>query len=103
MKVRRSVLKDVVSVETFSGTGAYGPVYAAAVNVSVCADTTRRLVRDADGAQVVSELTLLIHPDDEAKFTPESRLTFGARTSTVLAVSPVTTRGYTTLVKVACS
>ena len=30
MKVRRSLLKDAVAVETYVGDGAYGPVYAAA-------------------------------------------------------------------------
>jgi hypothetical protein len=102
MKIRRSLLTDTVTVETFSGSGAFGSVVADPVNVKVKADTTRRLVRDADGAEVVSELTLFVHPDDEAKFTPESKLSYSGRTSTVLTVSPQSFRGSMVLVKVTC-
>jgi hypothetical protein len=102
-KVRRSLLKDTVSVETYSGQSAYGPIYAAAVSVSVNVDATRRLVRAPDGREAVSEMTLLVHPDDLAKFTPETRITFGGRASTVLAVGPQTFRGYTVSAEVACS
>jgi hypothetical protein len=103
VKVRRSLLKDTVSVETFSGQGGVGSIYTPAVSVKVNVDATRRLVRNADGAEVVSEITLAVHPDDETTFTLKSRLTFGGRKSTVLAVSPQTFRGKTVLVEVACS
>jgi hypothetical protein len=103
VKIRRSLLTDTVSVETYAGTGAVGPILADPVQVRVKADTTRRLVRDADGAEVVSELTLLVHPDDEAKFTPQTKLVWAGRGSTVLSVSPQTFRGQKSLVKVVCS
>lgn len=103
MKIRRSLLTDTVSVQTFLGTGAVGRVLADPVSVKVKADSTRRLVRDSDGAEVVSELTLSVHPEDEARFTPESKLVYNGRASTVLTVSPESFRGRTVLVKVVCS
>lgn len=103
MKVRRSLLKDTVSVTTYAGDGAYGPVYAAAVNVRCNVDATRRLVRNANGDEAVSEATLAVHPDDAAVFTPESAVTIDGRASRVLASSPQTFRGGTVYLKVVCS
>lgn len=110
MKIRRSQLKDTVSVETHSGEGAYGPVYETDGSGNPVVHTirwnydgTRRLVRGANGEEVVSEGTGQAHPDDAAQFTPESRLTIDGRTSTVLAVNPQTIRGQMHHLKVVCS
>ena len=103
MKVRRSLLKDTVSVETYAGEGAYGPIYAEPVAVPCRVEATRRLVRNASGFEVVSESTLFVHPDDVATFTPESRLTFATRQSTVIVVKPQTFRGATSHGEVSCS
>lgn len=103
MKVRRSLLKDTVTVETYSGDGAYGPVYAAPVTVRCNVDVTRHLVRNAGGDEVVSEATLAVHPDDEAAFAPESRLTIAGRASRVLSASPQTFRGGTVFLQVTCA
>jgi hypothetical protein len=103
VKVRRSLLKDTVAVETYGGEGAYGPVYAASVNVKCNLDQTRRLVRTAAGDEAVSELTLQVHPDDVAYFTPESRLTVATRVSRVMSVKDQAFRGGTVYLEVACS
>lgn len=97
------LLRDSVSVETYSGDGAYGPIYAAAVTVPCKVSSTRQLVRNNVGDEVVSELTLYTDPADETKFTPESRVTFASRVSTVLATNPQARPGETVVVKVACS
>lgn len=103
MKVRRSLLKDLVAVETYQGESALGPVYAEAQSVRVFVDVTRRMVRDSSGVEVVSEATLIVHPDDEAKFSPESKVILGSRASSVISVQPQSFRGKTALVKVFCS
>ena len=111
MKVRRSLLKDLVSVETYSGEGAYGPIFAAAVTVKVNVDQTRRLVRNTAGDEVVSESTLAVHPQprDEATgllldattlFTPETRVTIDGRAARVISAKPNTVRGRIVFVKV---
>jgi len=111
VKIRRSLLKDLVAVETYSGEGAYGPIFAAAVTVKVNVDQTRRLVRNAAGDEVVSESTLAVHPQprDEATrllldartlFTPESQVTIDGRLAKVIGVKPNTVRGRTVFVKV---
>lgn len=103
MKIRRSQLKDTVSVETFAGEGAYGAVYAAPVTVRWNYDGKRRLVRGANGEEVVSEGTGQAHPDDAGVFTPETRLTIDGRASSVIAASPQTFRGGMVLVAVTCT
>lgn len=103
MKVRRSLLKDVVDVETYAGESAYGPLYKLGVSASCNVDSRRRLVRNPNGLEVVSETTLIVHPDDVALFTPESRVTIAERQSSVLLVKPHTFRGKLLHVEVACS
>lgn len=103
MKIRRSMLKDTVTVETWTGEGAYGAAYADPVTIRWNYDGTRRLARNANGEEVVSEGTGQAHPDDAAQFTPESRLTIDGRTSTVLAANPQTFRGQMHHLKVVCS
>jgi len=92
-----------VAVETFSGESGVGPIYAASANVTCGVSTTRRLVRNADGEEVVSERTLYVASTDEAKFTPNSRITIATLVSTVIAVSPKEYKGQVTHVEVACT
>jgi len=111
VKIRRSLLKDRVSVETYTGEGSYGPVYADPVTVKVNVDQTRRLVRNPAGDEVVSESTLAVHPaprdettglllDAVALFAPESGVTISGRLAKVIGVKPNTVRGRTVFVKV---
>jgi hypothetical protein len=103
MKIRRSLLKSTVSVETYAGDGAYGPVYAAPVVVPCNVQMKRRLVRNANGDEYVLMPLLTVHPDDMAAFTPETRLTIDGRASTVTSVAPMTFRGKTSHAEVDCS
>lgn len=85
MKIRRSLLKDTVTVQTLSGESAYaGPTHADPVQVRVRVDAKRRLVRSTAGDETVSEATLYAHPDDAATFTPESLVTWQDHDSQVL-------------------
>lgn len=93
MKIRRSMLKDTVTVETYSGDGAYGPVYADPVVVPCNVQMKRRLVRTASGDEAVDMPVLTVHPDEVPMFTPETRLTIEGRASTVLGIAPMTLRG----------
>jgi len=92
-----------MSVEAYSGSGAYGPVYAAAVTVLGKVSYTRQLVRNADGIEVISEVTAYVHPDDAAPFMPESQVTIDSRVSTVITVGPQSRPGEAVLVKVMCT
>lgn len=119
MKVRRSALKDLVLVATRDGEGANGPTYLPARTVECSVDETRRLVRDSNGDEAVSEATLTLHPrarvratggevighvDPLETFTPESTVVLArGRTSRVLGARALTIRGYVTAVEVTCA
>jgi hypothetical protein len=70
-------------VETYLGEGSNGSVYAAPVTLSptstppngVFADDSRKLVRNANGEQVVSETTLYTSISNVGLFTEKSRVT----------------------------
>jgi len=118
VKVRRSHLKDQVTVRSYSGEGAYGAAYGDPLTVWCNVDAKRRLVRDAAGDETVAEATLLLHPrtrtvpaegqvqqtiDPAEVFVPESEVTIGGRTTRVLECKPHTLRGTTVMVEVTCA
>lgn len=103
MRPSTTLFRDSVSVETYSGDSAYGPIYAASATVLCKVSTLRQLVRNSNGEEVVSEATLYVLPANAAPFTPESRVTIAGRASTVLSVAPQTARGVTVVVKATCS
>jgi hypothetical protein len=100
--VRRISLRDTVAVQPYEGEGAFGPVIGDPVDVQCKASFQRQLVRNADGEEVVSELTLYVHPADESHFAPGAVVTYGDYESTVLGVAPQGRPGETVLVKVTC-
>ncbi len=74
-----------VTVRTLVGTGAYGDVHADPITVACFADDSRRLVRSADGQQVVSETTLYGPPARKLVWTPGSLVTLpSGRQATVI-------------------
>ena len=93
MKVRRSLLKDSVTIESYLGEGAYGPSYGDPVTFHCDMDPTRRLVRNGNGEEVVSSGSFSLHPDDADLFTPQSRLTIGGKTTALISLDEQMWRG----------
>lgn len=72
-----------------AGTGGVTTWVAAGDPVACLVSAKRRLVRDADGTQVVSEATLITRLENEALFDTGRRVTLpSGKTTTVLAVNP---------------
>lgn len=117
MKVRRSSLKDTVTVQTRSGGGSYGDTLSPVVTVPCSVDETRRIVRNSAGQEAVSEATLTLHPRTKAKavdnsvtivdpmtlFTTGSEVMIGTRASEVLAAKENTLRDSVVSVEVTCA
>jgi len=86
-----------IRVEAYEGSGGYGDVFAAPVDVGLCVvDDTTRTVRvqtaDAAGAEAVSSTTVFAPPSAVAP--PGSRVTLpSGRTARVLAVSHLDAHG----------
>lgn len=87
MKVPTSLLRERITIEAFEGESAYGPVYGAPVTgVPARFDGQRRVVRKADGTDLVASGTVIVRPD--VTITTQSRVTIGADTYEVVDVLP---------------
>ncbi|MFI6497177.1 hypothetical protein [Nonomuraea typhae] len=76
------LLRHRAIIEPFQGDGAYGPVFGAPFEARCLVDDERRLVRDAQGAEVVSDTTVFFPPGTTC---PEgSRVTVNGRQTTVI-------------------
>ncbi len=89
---------DVVTVEAYEGSGAYGDIYAPPVQVSPCiVEESRRLVRvqtqDAAGKEQISSTT--VYAPLVTVCPPGSRVTLPAtgRVARVLAASRIEAKG----------
>lgn len=69
------LLRHKITVEPLLGDGPYGEQYGPPVEVPCWLDSKRRLVRNADGDEVVSETTAYCRMDRELLFPTDSRVT----------------------------
>lgn len=73
-----------ITVKTRTGGGSLGPTYTPPAAVTCFVEDKRRLVRNADGAQVVSETTIYA-PTGTTALAPESLVTLpSGRVATVI-------------------
>lgn len=99
----RSLRKDSITVETYSGEGGDGTLYEYPVTVLGKVSYMQQQVRDAAGAEVLSEVTAYLHPDDAAPFVPGSRVTVdGHHVTYVITAGPQGRPGEAVQVKVTC-
>jgi len=56
------LLRHTVIIRPFLGEGPFGPSYGDPVQARAWVDERRRLVRDPEGAEVVSEATVYLPP-----------------------------------------
>lgn len=68
-----------VTVETYQGAGAYGDIFAAPVTLAppngCLVENARRVVRNKDGIEVVSNTHVYTSAANGALFTTDSRVT----------------------------
>lgn len=76
------------TVETFTGAGAYGDVFAAPVVDTGFLEGATKLVRDQSGQQVIAFSTWYTTVDNAAHYTSDSRFTDpNGRVSRVITVN----------------
>lgn len=82
-----------VTVETLTGTDGYGreqfaaPVILTPPDTGCFVEQKRRMVRDKDGVQVVSETTVYTRPEQIDLFTPGSRVTIRTAVAHVITAA----------------
>lgn len=77
-----------VLVEPFIGEGPFGPEYGSEIVIRALVEHKRRLVRDAEGAEVISETTLRMQLTETCPAGSRVTLPDG-RQSTVLTSAPI--------------
>lgn len=89
------LLVHTLQLEPYLGTGAYGDQYGAAVSVRCYYEGTRRMVRDGNGNEVVSEATAYVNPD--VSIPDGSRVKIFGRDTHVITVGVLDDGGLTGL------
>jgi len=79
------LLRHTVTVEPLEGEGPFGPAFGDPVEVRCFVDERRQLVRDDEGAEVVSSTTVYMPLGTVCPVG--SKVTANGRTATVLAAS----------------
>lgn len=69
------------------GEGAYGPIFGDEVTLTGFLDDTRRLVRNADGEEVVSQATFLTDLGNADQLQPGTSVDLGYRTAEVIGLA----------------
>ncbi|KMM44862.1 hypothetical protein CWIS_13590 [Cellulomonas sp. A375-1] len=72
-----------VTVESLTGSGGEGDVFAAPATVPCFVEDKRQLVRGPDGREVIAETTVYA-PAGTTSLTPGSRVTLPSRSATVI-------------------
>lgn len=84
MKLPRRYLPHTVTVEPLTGHSSVGKVYGPAFQLQCMAAGSRRVVRDTDGAEALSTLTLVAEAGQALLVPPGSRVTWGGTTTVVI-------------------
>ena len=93
---------DTVTLETYQSQGAFGSIYAAAIEVTCHAINEIKLVRDANGREAISTLQVIVAGTDVGMFLPDSRVTFAGRTTYVMSSLPQNFHGDVISAEVTC-
>jgi len=101
-RLPRSLRRDSITVEERLGEGGDGTIYADPVTVLGKVSYTRQLVRDAAGAETVSEVTAYVHPDDAAPFVTGARVVIDGSVTYVITAGPQGRPGEAVQVKITC-
>lgn len=89
MRVPRELLRETISVEDYSGSGARGPVYAAARSMRASMQERRRFVSDRRQMTAVTVDTLAIIRPEDGPVRPESRVSWNGETFRVESCYPM--------------
>lgn len=82
--------RHTITIARYTGTGAYGDVWAAPTSEAGMVEDKRRMIRASNGEQVISSTTVYLPistPDVPLGSTVTLPAVFGTRVATVLAVA----------------
>jgi hypothetical protein len=86
MRIPAKWFANVVSVQTCTGNGSYGPTYATAATLRADITDKRQLVLNANSEQVLAQRVFRFDGASEPALTPGSLITFDGKVATVITV-----------------
>lgn len=84
MRLPASLMPHTVQVRPYAGESSRGPVFGDTFTLQCMAQGKRRMVRDNDGAEKLSSLTLFCAPGSADLVPPGSEVTWQGDTTTVV-------------------
>ena len=87
MRIPVKFLVHTVQVTPYLGTSSSGDLYGTPFDLPCMAQGSRRMVRDGDGTERVSTLTLFAAPGQASTVPAGSQVTWGETTTTVMAAT----------------
>jgi len=84
VRIPARLLVHTVTVRPYLGRSSAGPVFGPAVPLKCMAQGKRRLVRNPQGAETLSSLTLYAAPGQAASIPPGSEVDWQGDTTTVI-------------------
>lgn len=88
MRIPQALLVHTVTVRPAAGESSTGQVYGDPFPLQCMAQGRRRMVRNSDGNEVLSTLTLVAAPEDFDRIATGSQVTWHGGVSTVIATIP---------------
>lgn len=88
MKVPNEALREVIAVEDYAGSGAYGPVFAAVRYMKANVQESNRLIIDARGREVTVNTLIIVRPE-QGPIPVESKITWAEHVLRVIRAFPV--------------
>jgi hypothetical protein len=87
VKLPTFLLVHSVQVKPYAGRSSTGDVYGETFTLQCMAQGQRRLVRDGDGAETLSTLTLYCAPDQASSIPPGSVVVWKGDTTVVIGAT----------------
>lgn len=84
MRIPARLLVHSVVVRPFAGESSTGAVFGTEFTLQCMAQGKRRMVRNSEGSEVLSGLTLFCMPEDADRIPPGSEVDWQGDTTTVL-------------------
>ena len=90
MRFPRQLLRDVITIRDWTGSGSFGPTFAAPHTLRSSVEPTTRVIIGPTGATLRCDVSIVIRPED-GPVRPQSWVKLGASSWRVLECAPMPT------------
>jgi hypothetical protein len=87
-RIPKYLLKQTITIQLYQGSTAYGETFGLPIEKRGLLLPKRRLVKRADGSEVVTSATLYLAPDPSLSIAAQSKVTYDGNAYTVESAEP---------------